>query len=62
VIAPAQWGEHAERRRTYGHSLIVGPWGDVLADAGEGIGIVTARIDMGRIAEARRMVPSYDRL
>jgi deaminated glutathione amidase len=58
VIAPAQWGEHAERRRTYGHSLIVGPWGDVLADAGEGIGIVTARIDMGRIAEARRMVPS----
>jgi predicted amidohydrolase len=53
VIAPAMWGEHAERRRTYGYSLIVNPWGEVLADAGEGVGIVSARI-----AEARRMVPS----
>ena len=58
VFAPAQWGEHAERRRTFGHSLIVDPWGEVLADGGEGIGIVTARIDPVRIAEARRMVPS----
>ena len=41
VFAPAQWGEHAEGRRTYGHSLIVDPWGEVLADAGEGVGIVT---------------------
>jgi predicted amidohydrolase len=52
------WGEHAERRRTYGYSLIVNPWGEVLADAGEGVGIVSARIDPARIAEARRMVPS----
>ena len=58
VLAPAQWGEHAEGRRTYGYSLIVDPWGEVLADAGEGVGIVTARIDLARIAEARRMVPS----
>ena len=58
VFAPAQWGEHAEGRRTYGHSLIVGPWGEVLADAGEGVGIVSARIDMAAIAKARRMVPS----
>jgi predicted amidohydrolase len=58
VFAPAQWGEHAERRRTYGYSLIVDPWGAVLADAGEGIGIVSATIDPARIAEARRMVPS----
>ena len=58
VLAPAQWGEHAEGRHTYGHSLIVDPWGEVLADAGEGVGIVSARIDPARIAEARRMVPS----
>jgi deaminated glutathione amidase len=60
VFAPAQWGEHAERRRTYGHSLIVDPWGEVLADAGEGIGIVSASIDPARIAEVRRMVPSLN--
>jgi deaminated glutathione amidase len=58
VFAPAQWGEHAEGRRTYGHSLIVDPWGEVLADAGEGVGIVTARIDVAAIAKARHMVPS----
>jgi predicted amidohydrolase len=58
VFAPAQWGEHAEGRRTYGHSLIVDPWGEVLADAGEGVGIVSARIDLAAIAKARRMVPS----
>ena len=60
VFAPAQWGEHAERRRTYGHSLIVDPWGEVLADAGEGVGIVSAPIDPARIAEVRRMVPSLN--
>ncbi len=58
VFAPAQWGEHAEGRRTYGHSLIVDPWGEVLADADEGVGIVSARIDVAAIAKARRMVPS----
>jgi predicted amidohydrolase len=60
VFAPAQWGEHAEGRRTYGHSLIVDPWGEILADAAEGVGIVTARIDTGRIAEARHMMPSLN--
>ena len=58
VLAPAQCGEHAEGRRTYGHSLIVAPWGEVLADGGEAPGVVTAEIDLARIAEARRMVPS----
>jgi predicted amidohydrolase len=58
VFAPAQWGEHAEGRRTYGHSVIVDPWGEVLADAGEGVGIVSARIDPAAIGKARRMVPS----
>jgi deaminated glutathione amidase len=60
VFAPAQWGEHPVGRRSYGHSLIVDPWGEVLADAGEGVGVVSARIDPGRIAEVRRMVPSLN--
>jgi deaminated glutathione amidase len=58
VLAPAQWGEHDGGRRSYGHSLIVDPWGEVLADGGEGVGVVAAPIDPGRIAEVRRMVPS----
>jgi len=58
VFAPAQWGEHVAGRRSYGHSLIVDPWGEVLADGGEGIGVVSARIEVARIAEVRRMVPS----
>src|SRR6185312_5740909 len=53
VFAPAQTGEHAEGRKTYGHSLIVDPWGEVLADAGEDVGFVTAGIDPARIAEVR---------
>jgi predicted amidohydrolase len=58
VFAPAQWGEHAGGRRSYGHSLIVDPWGEVLADGGEGTAIVTAQIDPERIAKARGTVPS----
>lgn len=58
VIAPAQTGEHAEGRKTYGHSLIVDPWGVVLADGGEDVGVVSAEIDLGRVAEVRAMVPS----
>jgi len=58
VFAPAQWGEHAGGRRSYGHSLVVDPWGEVLADGGEEPGIITAQIDPARIAKARGMVPS----
>jgi predicted amidohydrolase len=58
IFAPAQCGEHAEGRKTYGHSLIVAPWGEVLADGGETVGIVSAEIDTAMIAKARRMVPS----
>lgn len=58
VIAPAQVGEHAEGRTTYGHSLVVDPWGEVLADGGGEPGIVTAEIDPAKVAEARGRVPS----
>ena len=58
VFAPAQCGVHAEGRRTFGHSLIVDPWGTVLADGGEDVGIVTADIDPAMESEARRKIPS----
>src|SRR6202035_3481478 len=58
VFAPAQWGEHAEGRKTYRHSLIVAPWGEILAEAEDGVGFITAEIGPARIAEARRAVPS----
>ncbi len=58
VIAPAQCGHHGDERYTYGHSLIVAPWGEVLADGGDEPGIVVAEIDMDRVNEARSMVPS----
>ncbi len=58
VLAPAQCGTHAEGRKTYGHSLIVAPWGEVLADAGETPGVVTAEIDLDKVVQARGWVPS----
>ena len=58
VFAPAQCGTHAEGRETYGHSLIVDPWGAVLADGGEEPGIVFAEIDPAAVASARNRIPS----
>ncbi|MBV8186333.1 MAG: carbon-nitrogen hydrolase family protein [Alphaproteobacteria bacterium] len=60
VFAPAQVGTHkGSNRKTYGHSLVVAPWGEVLADAGaEKAGFVVAEIDLAKVDEARRMVPS----
>lgn len=58
VFAPAQTGTHAHDRRTYGHSLIVAPWGDILADGGEGVGFVIADIDPSLVDVARGKVPS----
>lgn len=58
VIAAAQCGEHADGRKTYGHSLIVDPWGKVLADAGPEPGIIFADLDLSRVDTVRGMVPS----
>ena len=58
VIAPAQGGLHANGRKTYGHSLIVAPWGEVLAEAGTEPGVILAEIDPRLSAEARAKVPS----
>ena len=58
VVAPAQGGTHPNGRKTYGHSLIVGPWGDILAEAGTDPGFVSAELDLGEIALARARLPS----
>ena len=58
VFAPAQCGEHPGGRTTYGHSLIISPWGEILAEAGEEPGVVLANIDMTCVAQTRTKVPS----
>jgi len=58
VFAPAQCGTHPGDRKTYGHSLIVDPWGRVLADGGETPGVVLAEIDVAEVAKARRQIAS----
>lgn len=58
VIAPAQGGVHENGRRTFGHSLIVDPWGTVLAVREEGEGVVMAELDTARIAEVRAQLPA----
>ena len=58
VFAPAQCGTHAEGRETFGHSLIVDPWGTVLADGGEEPGVILAAVDPDSVAAARRRIPS----
>jgi predicted amidohydrolase len=62
VLAPAQTGFHAETagkgRRTFGHSLAVAPWGEVLADAGTEPGVTLVDLDLSQVATARARVPS----
>ncbi len=58
VIAPAQTGKHGKKRETYGHSLIVDPWGTVLANAGTEPGFVIAEFDHETLNDVRRKLPS----
>jgi predicted amidohydrolase len=58
VFAAAQCGQHESGRTTYGHSLIVDPWGRILAEGGTEPGIVTAEIDLEQVANARSRIPS----
>ena len=58
VISPGQCGTLAGGAECYGHSLIVDPWGRVLADGGSEPGIITAEVDLGLVAETRRRIPS----
>lgn len=62
VLAPAQTSTHAAQtgkaRRTYGHSMVIAPWGEVLLDAGTTPGVYTLDLDMGAVDDARRRVPA----
>lgn len=59
VVSAAQVGQHEDGRSTYGHSLVVDPWGDIVLDMGaETAGLAVAEIDPGRIASVRAQLPS----
>ena len=60
VVAPAQHGRHNDRRRSYGHSLIVDPWGEVVAEWADGDGFALAVIDPARVAQVREQLPSLN--
>lgn len=58
IIAPAQTGAHAGGRKTYGYSLIINPWGEVIADAGVEEGVIVADIDLSEVEKVRTKLPS----
>lgn len=59
LLAPAQGGRHQDGRETYGHSLIVSPWGEVLAEAdGNAPGVIVADLDLAQVAAARARIPA----
>jgi predicted amidohydrolase len=60
VVAAAQCGAHEDGRQTYGHSLVVDPWGEVLLDMEEGTAVATADIDLDRIAQVRGRIPALN--
>jgi deaminated glutathione amidase len=60
VLAPAQGGTHENGRRTWGHSMVVDPWGAVLAQREEGAGLVLAHLDGERLAQVRRQLPALE--
>jgi len=58
VVAAAQSGRHEDGRETYGHSLVVGPWGEILLDMGEGEGVGFAEIDLAEVEAVRARLPA----
>ena len=58
VVAAAQSGRHEDGRQTFGHSLVIDPWGEVLLDMGEEVGVGFADVDLARILEVRSRVPA----
>jgi nitrilase len=60
VLAPNQGGHHENGRHTYGHSMIIEPWGKILAQKQEGAGIITADIDLQRLQQLRKHFPCVE--
>jgi predicted amidohydrolase len=60
VVAAAQAGHHKDGRTTFGHSLVVDPWGEVLLDVGEDKGVGFADIDLCRISDVRSRIPALN--
>jgi predicted amidohydrolase len=60
VVAAAQAGRHEDGRQTFGHSLVIDPWGEVLLDMGEEVGVGFAEIDLKRIPEVRSRIPALN--
>jgi predicted amidohydrolase len=58
VFAAAQAGRHESGRETYGHSLIISPWGEIVAEAGVDPSVIVADVELGEVQEARRRIPS----
>ncbi len=58
IIAPAQGGKHEDGRETYGHSLIIDPWGEILAEAGTDPCVIAATLDLAKVDEVRGKIPS----
>ena len=58
IVAPAQTGHHQCGRNSFGHSLIISPWGEILADAGKDVCFINTIIDLGEVKKARLAIPS----
>ncbi|MDX8406060.1 MAG: carbon-nitrogen hydrolase family protein [Mariprofundus sp.] len=57
LLASAQWGAHADGRQTWGHSMVIDPWGEVLAEQEQGIGVVIAELAHARLTSVRNIMP-----
>ncbi|MGN6702170.1 MAG: nitrilase-related carbon-nitrogen hydrolase, partial [Burkholderiaceae bacterium] len=58
VLAAAQGGRHPNGRRTWGHSMLIDPWGEIVSVVPEGEGVAAGTIDFGRIEQVRRDLPA----
>ncbi|MBF0447395.1 MAG: carbon-nitrogen hydrolase family protein [Magnetococcales bacterium] len=62
VLAAGQEGRHPNGRRTYGHSMVVEPWGTIISQCPEGVGVILADLEQNRVTQARKKIPCVDTL
>ena len=62
VLAAAQTGSHKDGRKTYGHSMVIDPWGTILAEAGEEAGLIYADLDLAKATKVRNMIPAWSQI